>query len=107
MRHHCLALRTVLAGCCFLALLGAAAPAVAASCTPRPAVGMQVAPLGPQQADLVVTLTAGTSAGLAQNALDSVRFNAIQDARVDAGGLTDQTHTFEVTLPARTEQFRF
>src|ERR687885_120124 len=80
--------------------------ALAASCAPRPAVGVSVTPTGPQYTDLAVTLTAGSTPGLA-NQLASVRFNAIHDARIDAGSRLGESRTFEVSLPDGTEQFSF
>jgi hypothetical protein len=81
--------------------------ALAASCAPRPPVGVTVTPTGPQQADLAVTVTAGTSAGAPSNQLDAVRFNAISNGWIEAGGQTGDRGSWEVTLPADTTQFHF
>jgi hypothetical protein len=103
-----LAPRVALALVVGVLLLGSLSPssALAASCAPRPPVGVTVTPTGPQYADLAVTLTAGSTPGQ-PNQLDSVRFNAIQDARIDAGSRLGETRTFAVSLPAGTDQFSF
>src|SRR5262245_58294038 len=85
----------------------APAASLGQSCTPRPPVGVTVTPTGSQHGDVAVTLTAASAAGGPQNTLESVRFNDIQDARIDAGSLTDQTHNLALSLPAGTEQFSF
>ncbi|HLH23799.1 MAG TPA: hypothetical protein VK066_14850 [Chloroflexota bacterium] len=109
MRDYRWATRVALVIFPLLVLLGGArsAPALAASCTPRPAVGVTVTPTGPQHADLAVTLTAGTSAGVPNNQLDAVRFNAIGYGWIEAGSQTGERGSFDVALPAGTEQFSF
>jgi hypothetical protein len=109
MHYRRLAARFGFAGFFLLVLVAGApqSPTLAESCAPRPSVGVIVTPTSPQNAELTVTLTAGTSAGITSNQLESVRFNAIHHARIDAGSRTGETRTFAVDLPAGTKQFSF
>jgi hypothetical protein len=70
---------------------------VIASCAPRPAVAAQVTPDGIGR--LRATLTAGPSTQVSNNALRSVRFTRLSNARVDVqGGPTNAAVDTDILL---------
>jgi hypothetical protein len=67
----------------------------ATACQPRPSVAVSAVPSGAGR--LLVTLTAGTSAGMPNNRLRAIRFLAGSNAQVDVGG--QQGVTSELFVP--------
>lgn len=65
-------------------------------CSPRPNVGISVAPAGPDQ--LNVTVTAGNKPGQSTNRLKTLAFSAATNAVIDAGGQVGVPGNFTVTL---------
>jgi hypothetical protein len=81
------------------------ATVTSSACLPRPPV--EISTVG-GAGRLHTTVSAGTSAALPNNRLDTVSFGAATNALIDVpGGPTDSTGNFTVSLPPGTTQFSF
>src|SRR5262249_56493515 len=75
-------------------------------CNPRPNVSVAVVPS--EAGRLQVTIAANTAAGTPTNRLQALQFGAATNALIDVpGGPTGATGSFNVALPAGTQQAAF
>jgi hypothetical protein len=85
--------------------LATPSPTGAPTCSPRPAVGVSVAPAGADR--LQVTLTARDNAGEAANELRAVQLGPLDNATVEWPGRPPITSPTTLALPGGTRQVAF